>query len=85
MIKITKRTKNDFYLRCNNIKIITGKACKLYVKANHHLKTIQGKFGILDFGQNNKKRPLASILAIMLRAKVELKKQGQMWMSNVKA
>lgn len=80
MIKITKRTKNDFYLRCNNIKIITDKACKLYVKANHHLKTIQEKFGILalDFGQNNKKRPLASILAIMLRAKVELKEQGQM-------
>ena len=56
MIKITKRTKNDFYLRCNNIKIITDKACKLYVKANHHLKTIQEKFGILDFGQNNKKK-----------------------------
>ena len=57
------------------------------MKANHYLKTIQEKFGILalDFGQNNKKRPLASILAIMLRAKVELKEQGQMWMSNVKA
>ena len=26
------------------------------MKANHYLKTIQGKFGILDFGQNNKKK-----------------------------
>ena len=58
MIKVTKRTKNDFYLRSNNFKIITNTAFKLYVKANPHLKTVQGTFGILalEIGQNEKKQ-----------------------------